>query len=247
MDDVPNAHLAVIVGTDLTPSRARRVNGITIRTLWGDMAAQLGGREGYEIVKEADETGTSPGADDLVTLFNEFGPAVILIDELVAYVRNIYEAPDRLPAGSFDSNLTFVQALTDAVDRSERSQLVTSIPESASEIGGQGGQVSFSRIGRIFARVEDILGDQLLRVKDLRLCAGGCSHLSEMKLHVKPCAERLSNYTTRTHQNFHPNVAKRHILIDFVKHILFIRSCLTGSMTTGLRLKLFREPVVCCV
>lgn len=156
VDQVPNAHLAVIVGTAPNPARVRQVNGITIRTLWGDMAVQLGGQEGYEILKVSDEAGTSPGTDDLITLFNEFGPAVILIDELVAYVRNIYEAPDRLPAGSFDSNLTFVQALTDAVDRSERSQLVTSIPESASEIGGQGGQVAFSRIGRILARVEDI-------------------------------------------------------------------------------------------
>ena len=156
VDDVPTARLAVIVGTAPNPARTRTVNGITIRTLWGDIAAQLGDREGYAIVKEADENGVSPGADDLVTLFNHFGPAVILIDELVAYVRNIYDSPERLPAGSFDSNMTFVHALTDAVDRSERSQLVTSIPESNIEMGGAGGQAVLDRIGHLFARVEDI-------------------------------------------------------------------------------------------
>ena len=156
VDDVPTARLAVIVGTAPNPARTRKVNGITIRTLWGDIAAQLGGREGYTIVKEADQKGVSPGADDLLTLFNQFGPTVILIDELVAYVRNIYDTPERLPAGSFDSNITFVHALTDAVDRSEQSQLVTSIPESDIEIGGEGGQAVLDRIGHIFARVEDI-------------------------------------------------------------------------------------------
>ena len=156
VNDIPDARLAVIVGTAPNPTRTRQANGIPVRTLWGDIAAQLGGLDGYAIVNEADAKGVSPGADDLVTLFNQFGPAVILMDELVAYVRNIYETSERVPAGSFDSNITFVHALTDAVDRSERSQLVTSIPESDTEIGGEGGRAVLERIGHIFARVEDI-------------------------------------------------------------------------------------------
>ena len=156
VSEVPDAHLAVIVGTDLNPSVGREVKGVNTRTLWGDIAAQLGGQKGYAIVKEADVNGVSPGANDLTTLLNQFGPAVILIDELVAYVRNIHEAPDRLPAGSFDSNLTFVQSLTEAVKRSERSQLVASIPESDIEIGGDAGQAALARIEHIFGRLEDI-------------------------------------------------------------------------------------------
>ena len=152
---LPDARLAVIVGTDLNPSRSRQVNGITVSTLWGDIAAQLGGREGYAIVKAADEKGVAPGADDLATVLDQFGPAVILIDELIAYVRNIYGVSG-LPAGSFDSNMTFVQSLTEAVDRSERSQLVASIPESDIEIGGAGGQAALERVGRIFERVESV-------------------------------------------------------------------------------------------
>jgi predicted AAA+ superfamily ATPase len=90
VSDLPHARLAVIVGTDLNPARTRQINGVTIRTLWGDIAAQLGGQEGYSIVREADEKGVAPGANALVAVFNRFGPAVILIDELVAYARNIY-------------------------------------------------------------------------------------------------------------------------------------------------------------
>ena len=133
----------------------RQVNGITVGTLWGDIAAQLGGQEGYAIVRAADEKGVAPGANDLVTIFNQFGPAVILIDELIAYVRNIYGV-NGLPSGSFDANMTFVQSLTEAVKRSERSQLVASIPESDIEIGGEGGQAALERIGHTFSRLEDV-------------------------------------------------------------------------------------------
>ena len=154
-NELPHARLAVIVGTDLNPSVTRRVNGITIRTLWGDIAAQLGGREGYAIVRAADEKGVAPGANDLVTVFNQFGPVVILIDELIAYARNIYGV-NGLPAGSFDANMTFVHSLTEAVKRSERSQLVASIPESDIEIGGEGGQAALDRIGNTFSRLEDV-------------------------------------------------------------------------------------------
>ena len=175
---LPEARLAVIVGTDLNPSQGRQINGVTVKTLWGDIAAQLGGKEAYAIVKAADEKGVAPGANDLVALFNQFGPAVILIDELVAYVRNIYGA-DRLSGGSFDSNMTFVQSLTEAVKRSERSQLVASIPESDIEIGGEGGQAVLERIEHTFGRLEDIWRPVGAR-EGLRLCGGGCSHRSQI-------------------------------------------------------------------
>ena len=152
---LPVARRAVIVGVDLSPSQARSVNGVTVRTLWGNIAAQLGGEEAYNIVKTADESSVSPGARDLVSILNRFGPAVIFIDELVAYARNIYGV-DGLPAGSFDSNMTFVHALTEAVKRSERCQLVASIPESDIEIGGEAGQAALERIEHTFGRLEDI-------------------------------------------------------------------------------------------
>ena len=155
VDKVPTARLAVIVGVDLSPSETRRVNGITVRTLWGNIAAQLGGRKAYNIVKAADEKSVAPGAHDLATVFDQFGPAVILIDELVAYARNIYSV-DSLPAGSFDSIMTFVQSLTEAVKRSERCQLVASIPESDIEIGGDAGQAVLEHIEHTFGRLEDI-------------------------------------------------------------------------------------------
>jgi predicted AAA+ superfamily ATPase len=157
LTNVPNANVCVLVGTDIDSAKPRIIEGTSIRTntLWGYMAYQLGGESGYSLVKEADQKSVSPGEDSLLKLFNQFGPCIILIDELVAYTRNIYGKND-LPSGTFDSIMTFIQALTDSVKRSRNSMLIASIPESDIEIGGEGGTAALERIEHIFKRVESV-------------------------------------------------------------------------------------------
>lgn len=80
--------------------------------MWGEMAYQLGGPEGYAIVADNDQTGTSPGSDTLKELFDRFSPALILIDEWIAFARQLYHV-DNLAAGSFEANMSFAQSLTE--------------------------------------------------------------------------------------------------------------------------------------
>lgn len=154
---LPDVKVAVLVGTALDPTRPRKVKGLkaTAHTLWGELAIQLGGPAAYELVERADTSGVAPGADTLVELFDSLGPCLILIDELVAYCRNIY-GKTGLPSGSFDSNMTFVQSLTEAVKRSNRSLVVAAIPESDIEIGGEGGRAALERIENTFGRLEAV-------------------------------------------------------------------------------------------
>ncbi len=152
--ELPTARIAVLAGTALSPSKPRKhkaLGKLQVRTLWGEMAVQIGGAEGYEFVRAADESGTAP-AQELDDLFARFGPCLILIDELVAYARNIYGVSG-LPGGSFDSNLTFVQNLTEAVKRSGTSIVVATIPASDMEIGGEGGKAALERIQHAFDRL----------------------------------------------------------------------------------------------
>ena len=84
-----NVNRAVLVGQMISVSAPLRVpGGIRLHTLWGRLAYQLGGKDGYDIVRADDLAGTSPGAA-LKTLFERFGPAVVLIDEWVAYARQL--------------------------------------------------------------------------------------------------------------------------------------------------------------
>jgi predicted AAA+ superfamily ATPase len=150
----PAAKRAVMVGTALAPGQSRKkLDGTVVRTLWGEMAWQLGGAKGYAMLAESDQRGTNPGKDLLTQLFRAHSPCLILIDEWVAFVRNLYHDPS-LPAGSFDNNLSFAQSLTEAARACDRVLVVASLPASQIEIGGQGGKAALERLEQTFSRME---------------------------------------------------------------------------------------------
>lgn len=145
---------AVLVGTSRGPQDVIALEGgRKIRTTWGELAWQLGGADGFDMLAENDERGIAPGSNLLEALFKRYAPALILIDEWVAYLRQIYKV-EGLPSGSFDANLSFVQALTEAVKASPGVLLVASLPASQIEVGGEGGQEALSRLKQTFSRVE---------------------------------------------------------------------------------------------
>ena len=145
---------AVLVGTSRGPQDVLLAEGDRkIRTTWGELAWQLGGADAYAMVAENDASGIAPGSNLLERLFKKYAPCLILIDEWVAYLRQIYRV-EGLPSGSFDANLSFVQSLTEAVKASPGTLLVASLPASQIEVGGEGGQEALARLKQTFSRVE---------------------------------------------------------------------------------------------
>ena len=110
---VPTARRVVLVGNKISPGNPSiKADGTVVRTLWGELAWQLGGKNAYARIKADDENATSPG-DVLRELFNEYGPCLILVDEWVAYARQLHDQSD-LPAGGFETQFTFAQVLTES-------------------------------------------------------------------------------------------------------------------------------------
>lgn len=145
---------AVLVGTSRGPQDVIHLEGgRTINTTWGELAYQLGGIEAFDMIAEQDARGIAPGSNQLEAIFRKFSPSLILIDEWVAYLRQIYRV-EGLPSGSFDANLSFVQSLTEAVKASPGTLLVASLPASQIEVGGEGGQEALARLKQTFSRVE---------------------------------------------------------------------------------------------
>jgi len=145
---------AVLVGTSRGPQDVLNAEGgRKIRTTWGELAWQLGGPEAFDMIAENDANGIAPGSHLLEAIFKRYAPCLILIDEWVAYLRQIYRV-EGLPSGSFDSNLSFVQSLTEAVKASPGTLLVASLPASQIEVGGEGGQEALARLKQTFSRVE---------------------------------------------------------------------------------------------
>lgn len=163
VENIPkDINVAVVVGTQFNPAKSRRppnMPGITINTIWGEIAAQLafsaGEPELYNYVKESDKKGVSPGSDTLRQFFDDCGACLILIDELVAYGKKIYGI-DGMPSGSFDNLITFVQELTEAARASRRTMVVASLPESDIEVGGTAGKEILTQIEHTFGRMESI-------------------------------------------------------------------------------------------
>ncbi len=151
--DVPRAKIAILDGNAHAPGQAWKYGDQTVHTLWGELAWQLGKEEGFAIIRDADATGTSPGKDLLKTLLETYAPCVILIDELVAYIRQFTDTQS-LSGGTFDSNMSFIQALTEACKLVPTAVLLASLPESDVEAGSQRGISALRALEKTFGRVQ---------------------------------------------------------------------------------------------
>ena len=172
----PAARRAVLVGNHFKAGAAtRKPDGTEVKTLWGELAWQLGfsaggeaeARRAYEIVRSADETRSNP-ADSLGTLIAAYAPCLILIDEWVAYARQLYGRDD-LAGGTFDTQFTFAQTLTEVVKAVPGALLVVSIPASSAaptaeetergatdlEVGGLNGARALARLQQVIHRIAD--------------------------------------------------------------------------------------------
>src|SRR3954452_25254380 len=124
------------------------------------------------MVADADRAGTNPGRA-LHELLAAYSPAVILIDEWVAYARQLPDDPDEASAagvtgGTFDTQFTFAQSLTEAAKSTSGILLAISIPASeadkdpnkvvpgnAEEVGGRRGLEALKRLQNVVRRVAD--------------------------------------------------------------------------------------------
>lgn len=157
---------AVLVGTRIaTGQPSTKSDGTVTHTLWGELAWQLGGKAGYAMVAKADQTASSPG-EALHHLIEKYSPCLILIDEWVAYARQLHD-DGKLCGGSFETQFTFAQALTETVKTVDHAMLVVSIPASDShgsphydskisdiEIGGDRGVSSLLRLKNVIGRIQ---------------------------------------------------------------------------------------------
>ena len=162
--ELPKVRRAVLVGNKISPGNpVTKPDGTVVRTLWGEIAWQLGGAEAFARIAADDERSSNPG-DRLRELFNDYGPCLILVDEWVAYARQLHDEAD-LPGGDFETHFTFAQALTEAARSANKCLLVISLPASDGpgsshsqaediEVGGIRGRDALQRLRNVIGRIE---------------------------------------------------------------------------------------------
>lgn len=167
--DAGPVRLAVISGEYLDPQRGRRIDGRTIRTLWGELAYQLGGWAAFdELVGEGDE-GTPPGGERLAALLAG-SPTLLLLDELLVYIAK-GKAIRRADSTVGQQALLFVQSLSEAVNQQQQAVMVYSLQASVGEaVYEEGLLTALEHItARVDARREPVSGDEVLKVVQTRL------------------------------------------------------------------------------
>lgn len=127
------AHVAVFDGMffDAVKGKEMPGTGQCARTMWGWIGWRLGGREGYDLLREQDQACVAPGDDETLKLL-EAGPNLILLDEVLNYL--ISAGGVKVEKTTLrDETLTFLQRLTVAVANTKNTALVFSLQSSKRE------------------------------------------------------------------------------------------------------------------
>ena len=138
----------VFVGTAAGANQPFTVEGArTVKSLWGLIAVKLGGWKAYETIKSSDEARTNPGSEAMIAILKQAAPCLVLLDEVVAYARNLEGIP-------YDGFVSFLQSLTEAANAVPGVLVVGSLPESGAEVGNQRGREALLALEKVFGRVQ---------------------------------------------------------------------------------------------
>lgn len=153
----PVRQVAGVVGSDLDPVNGLDHGDAVVRTLWGEIAYQIGGRLGYELVRKSDEAMVAPGVQVFERLVGEH-PALILIDEFAAFLRKA----EGVRVGSStlaEQSIAFLLSLLSFAAKAERVVVVITLADPRDAFGAETERVHEKLVeaGRILARQERII------------------------------------------------------------------------------------------
>ena len=126
VDKVPQAAVATFVGTEFDSLTGRGGNDGTPhrKTPWGEIAWQLGGKEGFVAVAEHEQKFVEPKGDVIRAFLPKDRPCLILMDEIVSYASSYRKQ------GYHNCLYNFIQSLSETARGLDNVVLVVSIPSS---------------------------------------------------------------------------------------------------------------------
>ncbi len=199
--------VAVFTNETCDATQGRRTpEGVHTRTLWGELALQLGGVELYRRIEANDQARTVPQGL-FVEILQQAAPCLILIDELADYCvgASAVEVGNTTLA---DQTISFVQQLTQAVQQVKGVVLVATLPASHLEVASsEKGQEILNRLerrfGRMSADIKPVADEEIYEVVRRRLFES----VGDSAEHEKVADAYLKMY--QQHRNEVPTEATR--------------------------------------
>ena len=147
LKQIPTARVVCLVGTALNPTADR--------SLWGEMAWQLGGERLYAKMAKCDQQRIAPGTDLLGEVLAEAGPCLILLDEVLAYL--LKAGGVKVEESTLRGNtLTFLHELGIAVANCPTACMIAALTTQLAEYMDEGGERAYESLGKVLGRVEKV-------------------------------------------------------------------------------------------
>ena len=145
--------VAVFTNQTCDATQGRTVSaGLQLRTLWGELAFQLGGQALYERVRANDQAQRVPQGI-FVEILKAASPCLILLDELADYCVGAAAVPVG-DTSLADQTISFMQQLTESVQQVPGAVVVATLPGSKYEVAqSEKGQEAFVTLEKRFQRL----------------------------------------------------------------------------------------------
>jgi len=152
---LPKKINAVAVFTNQTcdATQGRKApQGVKTRTMWGELALQLGGKELYRLIESNDENRAAPKGL-FVEILQKAAPCLILLDEVADYcvAASAVRVHDSTLA---DQTVSFIQELTESAQQVKGVALIATLPASHLEVASaEKGEELLKRLEKRFGRM----------------------------------------------------------------------------------------------
>ncbi|MBN1482772.1 DUF499 domain-containing protein [candidate division KSB1 bacterium] len=148
VQDVPESATAVFVGTEFDSIRGRGGDDGTPnrKTPWGEIAYQLSGQAGFDIIADHEREQISPAGEVIRKFIPQNRPTIILLDELLNYISR------NRKSGLSTQLYNFIQNLSEEARGRDNMVLVASIPASELEMTVED-RADYERFKKLLDRV----------------------------------------------------------------------------------------------
>lgn len=159
---IPNpeaVRVAGVVGSDLQPRDGLDHGDATTFTLWGELAYQLGGAEGYALTAGSDQDRSAPGTGLLEKLVgNE--PTLIMLDEVARHLRAAKTVPTATGKSDLaEQTVAFLMSLFEFAASRERVVVVLTLADPRDAFGNETEELrqQLAEARRVSARQERVI------------------------------------------------------------------------------------------
>ena len=159
LPDPERCRVAAVSGLSLDPVNGLTTGAVTTRTLWGEIARQLG-PGAWERVRASDEARTAPGKQTWLEAIGA-DPTVIVIDELAYHIRQLGSSADPGVQAQGDATVASLQSLFEAATAAPAARVVVTLATGTDAYGRETDEVQQGLFGavsdRLAAETKDVM------------------------------------------------------------------------------------------